>query len=281
MRWLAALCLMLIATEASATSAEKRYIALRDSTLAKFATATEESLKQMDEEAALKELENAVRAAVGPVKITLKGLPVEGRSNVEALTPASGFGHLDGLVFTSAADGWKTYVVVTTTTLLRHWLEDRQQRERGVPRQVGAALHSGNFYWWQANDSHFTKYADLPILKPRSASLAVAVLGLHSNGLVKGTPNEVNVSVIQGDRLFVATTPAKLKTDPIPACERIWRKMMARPLDKTDPRDDMRREDEAAEAFARCFTEYAPTQRWFPAANRQAQRLMDQLPLRQ
>ncbi|GAB9090201.1 hypothetical protein BDS110ZK1_13710 [Bradyrhizobium diazoefficiens] len=71
-----------------------------------------------------------------------------------------------------------------------------------------------------------------------------------------------------------------MKTTPIPACEKVWKQMMARPVDKKDPRGDMTREDNAMTAFTACFAKEAPSQGWFAAAVKKAQSQLDLLPLR-
>ena len=274
MRWIAVLCLLAFATSASAASPEQSYFDQRDSYIKKFSSAPndDETLKQ--HEAAIDQLTSALRALVGPV--TFKGLPAEAKSNVETLDEHdSGFGHLDGLFLTSA--DYKTSAVVTTNALLQHWL--REHRKDGVPQDIAEPFKSGQFYYWAVDDSAFAKYADLPVAKPAAAKAAVAVLGLRSNADLKGTPNEIGVAMILGERIFVAMTSVALKTAPIPACERIWRRMMVKPIDQKDPRSDMKREDEATAAFAQCFVKEAPNQRWFATATAKAQTLVEMLPL--
>lgn len=279
MKWLAVLCLVVFARQASAASSEEQYWQLRDSYIRKFSSSavnepvSEEAFKR--HEAALGELANLLRAVVGPVKV--KGLPGEGTSNADTLDEHdSGFGHVDGLAFSSA--DYKTHVVVTTKVLLQHWLAEH--RDDGLPQQIGAALKSGEFYHWVADDAAFAKYAELPIAKPAAASLAVAVLGVRSNGELKGTPNEIHLAVIQGERIYVATTHAELKMNPIPACERVWKTMMEKPADTTAPRGDIERSDNADVIYARCFAERAPRLPLFRTATTRAQSLLELLPLR-
>ncbi|MCS4021335.1 hypothetical protein M2177_008880, partial [Bradyrhizobium japonicum] len=129
MRSLTLLCLLLFATPTDAATPEQHYLDLRDRYIAKFSKAKEsdETFKQHD--AALNELTGLLRGLVGPV--TIKGLPAEGKSNADTLFKGdSGFGHLDGLAF--ASEGDKMQAVVTTTSLLKHWL--REHREDGMPQ---------------------------------------------------------------------------------------------------------------------------------------------------
>lgn len=275
MRSLALLCLLALAAPAHAATPEQRYLDLRDRYIAKFTKAegNDETSKQHD--AALKELTGMLRGLVGPV--TIKGLPAEGKSNVDTLyRDDSGFGHLDGLGF--ASDGDKLQAVVTTTGLLKHWLAE--QRGEGMPQEIDAALRSDTFYYRAIQDSAFAKYAELPVNKPAGASVAVAVLGLRGNGDIKGPPREIDVVAIQGDKVFFLAMSDAVKTAEIPACEKVWKQMMAKPVNKKDPRGEIAREDQAMASYTTCFAREAPGQGWYAAAVRKAQSQMDLLPLR-
>ncbi|WP_314959890.1 hypothetical protein [Bradyrhizobium cosmicum] len=271
MRSLALLCLLALATPAHAAGPEQQYLDLRDRGIAKFSKAKESDEIYKQHDAALKELTGVLRGLLGPVAI--KGLPADGKSNVDTLFKNDiGFGHLDGLSF--ASEGYKTQAVVTTTTLLKHWLGEH--RAHGMPQEIGAALKSDRFYYHAIQDAAFAKYAELPITKPASASAAVAVLGVRGNGGLKGTPDEIDVVAIQGDKVLFIATSGAVKTAEIPACEKVWTQMMARRL----PRDAMAHEDAAVDAYAKCFAKEAPSQNWFAAAVKQAQSQLDLLPLR-
>ncbi|MEK9284354.1 MULTISPECIES: hypothetical protein [unclassified Bradyrhizobium] len=275
MRPLALLCLLVFATNAYAAAPEQPYLDLRDRYIAKFSKAAENDETYKQHDMALKELAEVLRGLMGP--ITIKGLPTEAKSNVDTLYKGdSGFGHLDGLAF--ASEGDKTQVVVTTSTLLKHWLAEH--REDGMPQEISAAFRSDRFYYAAIQDSAFAKYAELPIAKPATASVAVAVLGVRGNGDLKGPPDEIDVVAIQGEKVFFVATSDAVKTAPIPACEKVWKQMMARPVDKKDPRGDMTREDNAMTAFTACFAKQAPSQSWFATTVKKAQSQLDQLPLR-
>ncbi|MFB6449017.1 hypothetical protein [Bradyrhizobium tunisiense] len=271
MRSLALLCLLVVATAASAATPEQGYLDLRDRYIAKFSKAKESEAIYKQHEAALKELAGVLRGLVGPV--TIKGLPTNGKSNADTLFKGDiGFGHLDGLSF--ASEDHKTQTVVTTTTLLEHWL--REHREDRMPQDIGAALESDRFYYYAIQDAAFAIYAKLPITKPAGASAAVAVLGVRGNGGLKGLPDEIGVVAIQGDKVYFVATSDAVKTAEIPACEKVWKQMMARKV----PRDDMAREDQAMDAYTKCFAKEAPSQSWFGAAVKKAQGQLELLPLR-
>jgi hypothetical protein len=123
-------------------------------------------------------------------------------------------------------------------------------------------------------------YAELPITKPAGVSAAVTVLGVRGNGDLKGPPHEIDVVAIQGEKVFFIAASDAVKTAEIPACEKVWKQMMARPIDKEDPRGDITREDNAMTAFTKCFAKAAPSQSWFAAVVKKAQAQLDLLPLR-
>ncbi len=275
MEWPSLFCLLASAASANAASPEQHYLDLRDHYIAKFSKAAENDETYKQHDAALKDLTDLLRSLVGPVAI--KGLPTEGHSNVDTLYKSdSGFGHLDGLAF--ATEGDKIQAVVSTAGLLTHWL--REHRDDGMPQDTDAAFRSDQFYFYAIQDSAFAKYAELPIAKPASASAAVAVLGVRGNGELKGAPSEIDVVVTEGEKVFFIATSDAVKTGSIPACERVWKQAMAKPIDKNDPRGDMAREDKALAALTSCFTRAAPSQPWFAAAVKKAQNQLALLPLR-
>jgi hypothetical protein len=275
MRSLALLCLLALATPAYAATPEQHYLDLRDRYIAKFSKAPENDETSKQHDAGLRELTTVLRGLVGPVAI--KGLPADGKTNADTLFKGdSGFGHLDGLGF--ASEGDRMQAVVTTIALLKHWL--REHGEDGMPEGIDAAFKSDRFYYQAIQDSAFAKYAELPITKPAGVSAAVAVLGVRGNGDLKGPPHEIDVVAIQGEKVFFIAASDAVKTAEIPACEKVWKQMMARPIDKKDPRGDITREDNAMTAFTKCFAKAAPSQSWFAAVVKKAQAQLDLLPLR-
>lgn len=270
MRSLALLCLLAF-TPAHAATPEQHYLDLRDRYIAKFSKAKESDETYKQHDAALDELTGVLRGLVGPVAI--KGLPADGKSNADTLFKGdSGFGHLDGLGF--ATEGDKQQAVVTTTSLLKHWL--REHSKDGMPQEIDAAFRSDRFYYQAIQDSAFAKYAELPIAKPASASAAVAVLGVRGNGDLKGPPHEIDVVAIQGDKVFFLAAADAIKTAEIPACEKVWKQMMAKKV----PQDSMAKEDQAMDAYTKCFAKEAASQNWFAAAVKKAQSQLELLPLR-
>jgi hypothetical protein len=271
MRSLALVCLLAFAAPAHAATPEQHYLDMRDRYIAKFSKAAENDEAYKQHDVALNELTGVLRGLVGPV--TIKGLPAEGKSNVDTLFKSDiGFGHLDGLGF--ATEGDKQQAVVTTTSLLKHWL--REHNKDGMPQELDAALRSDRFYYQAIQDAAFAKYAELPITKPASANAVVAVLGVRGNGDLKGPPHEIDVVAIQGNKVFFLAATDAVKTTEIPACEKVWKQMMARKV----PQDGMAKEDQAMDAYTRCFAREAPSQSWFAAAVKKAQSQLELLPLR-
>lgn len=275
MRTLALLCLITLAIPAHAAGPEERYLELRDRYIAKFSKAPEndETFKRHD--AALKELTGLLSGLVGLAAI--KGLPGEGKSNVDTLFKDDiGFGHLDGLGFASQGD--KMQAVVTTINLAKHWLAEH--REDGMPQEIGAAFKSGRFSYYAIQDAAFAPYAELPVTKPAGAGVAIAVLGVRGNGGLKAPPDEIDVVMIRGDKLYFLATSDAVKTAEIPSCEKVWTEFMARPVNTKDPRGEIAREDRAMDAYTKCFAKEAPSQTWYAAAIRKAQSQLDLLPAR-
>ncbi|WP_298877492.1 hypothetical protein [uncultured Bradyrhizobium sp.] len=271
MKLIVLLCLLALATPARAASPEQHYLDLRDRYIAKFSKAKESDETSKQHDAALDELTGVLRGLVGTVAI--KGLPAAGKSNVDTLFKGdSGFGHLDGLAF--ATEGDKQQAVVTTTTLIKHWLAEH--RKDPMPQEIDAAFRSDTFYYAAIQDAAFAKYAELPITKPASVSAAVAVLGVRGNGDLKGPPHEIDVVAVRGDKVYFLAATEAVKTAEIPACEKVWKQMMARKM----PEDAMAKEDQAMAAYTKCFAKEAPSQSWFGAAVKTAQGQLELLPLR-
>ena len=271
MRSILLLCVLAFATSAHAAAPEQHYLDLRDRYIAKFSKAKESDETSKQHDAALNELTSVLHGLIGPV--TIKGLPAEGTSNVDTLFKGDiGFGHLDGLAF--ATEGDKQQAVVTTTSLLTHWL--REHNKDGMPQKADAAFKSDRFYYQAIQDSAFAKYAELPITKPASASAAVAVLGVRGNGELKSPPDEIDVVAIQADKVYFLAVTEAVKTAEIPACEKVWKQMMARKV----PQDSMAKEDQAMAAYTKCFAKEAASQSWFAAATKKAQSQLELLPLR-
>jgi hypothetical protein len=179
-----------------------------------------------------------------------------------------GFGMLDGLAYSS--EDYKTRVIVTTEGLFKTWLRGHRKwwRESNVSQDPAKALSHMSFYTQATSaDSAVIKYAELPIRKPASASIAFAMLSVRAQDIGPWDADEVVVSVMQGGKLYVVRVPAAAKVGPIPPCVELWNKALRKA--ETNPDDKIR--DEGDAAFHRCFAERAPQEKGFPDLVRQAQ----------
>jgi hypothetical protein len=281
--------LMLCASiPARAQTPADAYLAARDKAITALAPVEGKEPTAADdarETRALKTLLPLLRAAVGP--IGLRGFPAQGESNVDALTPGTDFGKLDG-VAAKSRDG-KTTVLVTTVPLLRAWLAGHRDWWKGdadnPPQDMAAAFASDGFITQAfSNDARATKFADIPVV--RADAIVGAMLFIFSQDqIAPNTPDEIAVSVALGDKVFVFTQPTR--TASIPECKtafdraHVATEAVLKHYQASGAKDDalfetytkMGEADDAA--FIRCYGEHVATQAFYPALVRQAQALAD------
>jgi hypothetical protein len=243
-----------------------------------------------------------MRAIVGPLAYAGFGA---GQLNLDTLSEGDeGFGMLDGLRFeatagktgepagTDAAGNYvapKAHIIVTTQTLLVHWLAVHKQwwgkGTANVPQQIGAALKDEDFYTQAiSTDSAVVKLSPLPIAKPAAASFATAMLGGRTQDDVPNAADEVFAAAIAGGRIYVAYGTID-PTVKIAACDAIRADYNKRSEDASDALregridkkaydrlDNLR--DQGESAFKRCFTARAAGEGAFAAAVKQAQALL-------
>jgi len=220
-----ALCALLLvgtaAAQAQQRSLEDRYIADRDSAIARF---TPEKVEKLGDSAsaqadvAFAALEQQMRAVVGPVEIA--GLP-ESKLNLGSLyTGDMGFGTLDGLLLHSP--DYKTSIVVTTRTLFLRWLRaHRNWQDTPLPQQPERAFRTETFYF-QAIDSDaaILKFAEVPLgaaaAKP-AQDPAYAMLAGRTQDQTPYNADEVFVAAIKGGRAFVGFAPVEPAFE-VPVC---------------------------------------------------------------
>jgi hypothetical protein len=285
--------LVSISAAAAAASLEESYFAARDGYIEKFKAAEPDNGHvRKEEEFARGDLQDQLRRIVGTSDI--KGFSAPARSNLDTLFKDEiGFGLLDGLVYSSADD--KTHIVVTTDTLLAHWLREHKDwwgpTVSNVPQDVDAALKSEAFYTQALkSDAAVSEYAELPIATPAQAKFAFAMLAARSQDVGPRTPNELIVSAVKDGRVFVVTARANAKVDPMPGCRRIWRDASRNAAKAHQAyvasglKDDKlleqstRIEEEGFAAFRHCFAQQAKRRSFAAALTRQAQALIDRLP---
>jgi hypothetical protein len=295
---LVAAVLALAASPVVAASAEEDYLAARDAAIAGFKALEDQNrvddaaMKAHDE--AVADLERRMRAVLGPVPI--KGLPGAGKINFDTLFPSDqGFGTLDGLVFAAADD--KTRVIATTETLFARWLRGHKgwwgDKIANVPQEPAAAIKSDAFYTQAIQtDAAVMRFAELPLARPATAKFLFAMLAARSQDEAPRAPDEIFVTVMQGGRLFVASAPVRRKFAAVPACDAIRRRQLKaaeaaydayaagglKDEKQFDRSTSLRRQ--ADTLFLRCFSGEAAKQPAFAAATKQAQSLLESLPLR-
>lgn len=287
--------LVLFPAVADAASPEQAYLASRDAQVRRL-TALQKSGRPDDErllkqhEQAVAELGKLVARIVGPLVLALPGLPAAGKPNVETLFKGDmGFGLLDGIRY--ATEDHSTMVVVSTEGLFKTWLREHRKwwNDNNVPQDPAKALRHVSFYTQAlSTDAAVFRFAELPVKKPAAASLAFAMLGTRAQDVGAREANEVTLALLQGGKLYAVRVQAAVKLGPFPPCDEIWDKAQqksqeaferrqANPRAKVPDRQ-MSIEDEADEAFRRCFAEQAPRDKGFADLVRQAQDIIDRLP---
>jgi hypothetical protein len=240
---------------AAATPQEDAYIAARDKYLKHFEKAdfsNDAAQKEMDR--AIADLTGKVEAIIGPV--ALKGSDVKPHNNLDSLSSGDDtFGHLDGLAFGSPGNQQMT--MVTTDGLLKNWLTLHRtwwgKDEEKMPQAPAAALKTEGFYTQAIGfDAAFQFYVELPVAKPASASFAVSYLYVTAQDWGPWKPDGILVSVLQGGRLYIATSPVKPSVSSIPACDAISKAAEKKSAGRKDF-DEIRKQGDTD--FHRCFAE--------------------------
>ncbi|MFZ3360319.1 MAG: hypothetical protein WA652_22860 [Xanthobacteraceae bacterium] len=292
----ALLTAVLVFTPAVAATVEEAYIAARDAAIAKVTAATDAEPKNPtggDDDAvialdtqALAELEQRMRAIVGPVEI--KGLDGESAINLDTLNDGDeGFGLLDGMVY-GGLDA-KTRVIVTTEGLFRRWLQAHQNwAGEALPRDPSEAIKDQDFYSQAVlTDAAIVRYAELPITAPAGATFASAMLAARTQSDLPAKADEIFIALDNGGRVYIADTTEFDALGPIPLCDTIradLAKKSAEAVQETGSDDGAaQQKSDALSAqsdadFLRCFADKAAQQSGFAGAAKAAQALLDRLP---
>ncbi len=279
---------LVLPVAAQAGSATDSYIAAREAYVAAF-DALENAGPLTDDfyakyDAALADLGRRLEPIVG--KVALKGYSAAGKASLDSLISTDeGFGLLDGLVFASQ-DG-KGEVLVTTDELFHRWLAEHGD----LPHAAAEALKADLFFTRALiTDSNVESYAELPVAAA-GTSAAYAILAITTQSFGPESPDKVFVALERGGRLFLATAPAAATVTRIDACDAVAADYDARmkaaedAYDNSDPRDDLlfdvytALQEEGDSAYRKCFVEKAPAEKFFPALVKQAQAIVDALPV--
>ncbi|HLH88726.1 MAG TPA: hypothetical protein VKX28_09720 [Xanthobacteraceae bacterium] len=284
--------LVLLAIPARAASLEDAYLAARDGYIKRF-----EKNRNADADAgyaaltrALADLQAKLLKIIGSTH--LDGFSPDGKITLDALDSGDeDFGLLDGLVYTSKDQ--KTRVLVTTASLFDKWLKahERFWEETPLPTDMAAALKRDDFYTQAVtNGSAVVTYAEIPVAKPASATLAFAVLDGRTQDQPPAVPDEMIITVRRADRVFVITAATAVKAGPIAACDAIHARLAAEAQAAYDAAQAAGGKDAALNAKAEelahkpdraypdCFATEAPKAAFFPALAKQAQQLIQKLP---
>jgi hypothetical protein len=183
----------------------------------------------------------------------------------------------------------KSHIIVTTPTMFMRWLHAHKDWwDRGlknVPQQIGAALKDGSFYTQAiSTGAAVINFNDLPIARPAAAVSAYAMLAGRTQSEIPDAADEVFVSAITKDRVYIAygSIEPKVKIEGCIAIRTGYYKRAEqgeedfrfKKIDKKayDRLGNLRQLGE--DAFKRCFTQRSPQQPSFAQATKQAQALL-------
>jgi hypothetical protein len=261
MRTVLALLLLVAAPAWALSPEEAAYVAARD----RAAATLERKWDSAAHDKAIGALTPMLRRIVGPPP---KGYPGPGEMVRDSLCCGAGSDKLDAIAFGDAA--------VTTEGLARHWLGEKPKQ----PIDLEAKLREGeDLYFGLTGDAAVTVYAALPIERPTGAVRAFAHLALASQSGAFGPPREIGVIVQKGGRLFLildkATVEPELSACEAPLAAALDKAKAVRAAGKVD--DSFALENEASDAYVRCWSMRVRETTAYPALMQQAQRLADSL----
>jgi hypothetical protein len=273
---------------ARASSAEDRYILLRDQAVARFAPLQGIDERVEAEEARVRvDLERRLRAILGPVR------PLgfdSGKLNLTTLVPGlPEFGRLDGLLFETERGDRE--MIVTTRSLLGRWLRAQQDWPDLATQAPETAIRSEAFYTRVARvDAAAVRFAELPINAPAQQP-AHAILAGRTQDRVPESAGGVFVAALKGERAFIANVALK-PAFAIAACTGMRaeaEEKLAESLGNNRPtaghgavlldRFAMLRDKIEAD-FLRCFAERALRDPRYTDAMTLAKELYDRMPAR-
>jgi len=271
-----------------------RYVKVADS---EVADKHNEKQKELVEQPLINNLQERLQKIIGPVKV--KGYSTHGISFVQTLFWRDiGFELADGLFFKAAYpdrfegdDG----LVVTSPALFLSTVQRNLDLSRNesptptnppAPTNVDEALRSEDFFSDAiAPDEHIYKFLELPVTRPAGPYFVYAMISMRTNDDPIGVPNELDVVVHNGNRVFIATkSGAGAGIRPIRACEAILAAVTKRDRDYNDKiryvspaeHDELlveldRANAEAISSSRRCYRERLSSQPYFPKILDQAQ----------
>jgi hypothetical protein len=298
---------MLSHAGAAPPSPEDRYIATRDAAIERlqpiYDAGNADDAANKAEDTVRVDLQAQMTAILG--NFTYKGFG-PAKLNLDTLYKGDeGFGMLDGLRFDSEtgiggakaggndANGKyiepRAHIIVTTPSMFERWLHAHKdwwdKGVRNVPQRIGSALRDGSFYTQAiSTGAAVINFNALPIVKSAAAVLVYGMLAGRTQSEIPDAADEVFVSAITKDRVYVAYAAIEPKVE-IAACiairagynkraEQGDNDFRFKQIDRKayDKLGNLRQRGE--DAFTRCFTQRAPQQPAFAEATRQAQALL-------
>lgn len=261
---LVVMALLVAAPAAWADGTEEAYLAARNRAIAVLKENPGSGENTAEFQAAAHRLRDDLEAQLRRMlgSVAPKGFSGPPTLNPELYGPF--VGGLDGLNFAGGAT--RSRVLVTTTGLLQHWLGEHKVWWDGGPNppsNLASALRSEAFYTQGVSheEAAITIFASLPIRKPNEANIAVGLVVEEAQDWVIWPPHKIAVSVIKGDRFYIAIVDATAEFAPIAACDAAWKSLgLSR---------------EGAEAFKKCWAGRIYGDPAFPTVTRQAQALAE------
>jgi hypothetical protein len=283
----ALLFFVLAAAPAKAASPEDAYLAARDHAIATIAKLPE-AKQDAEDTRALKGLEAQLKQIIAPPR--LARFPGAPKMSPETLSKDGvESGGLDA--FRLSGKDPDDVVLVTTDGLLQKWLSGHKTwwtDQPNAPTEPAAAFRSEAFYTQAlSDDAAMSIYAPLPIAKPDSATIAVALLVEESQDIATEPPSKIAVAVAKGGKVFVSLVSVATKLAPIAACEAITKDYTARSdaalakyhdsglKDEKSFDESQKLTEDGAAALHKCWSEKASGAPEFPALTKQAQALAD------
>jgi len=291
MRWASWLIFLfcLLISPARAASPEEDYLALRDKALSRIkamekAKASEQKLSA-EHDKLRADLEKRLRVVLGDVSVT--GFPGPGKINLESLSDRDvGYGMLDALTYTGSAEG-APLLVVTTRSLLNKWLAGRSREkvaESNVSADLATALGQDNFFTFAiGEDAAFTRNANLDLTAPAGVELIRGTLGGWGQDIGPNPDLMLIVTLMKGDKVYIASERPKTTIGKIAACETIWTQAIekadklradydgAKSKDQDAFDADSKAQAQGDKDFHTCWIERAAKQPFYPALLKEAQ----------
>ena len=203
--------------EANYLSAKRAYLAFLDSARKH---GTSDSVLNVRDDDAIRDLAARMRKIFGPLHAEI--FADSGTSNVSSLLPSDmDFGAVDGITYWSS-DSMR--VLVTTRALLTGYLKERAAAgDTTLPLDPISTLARQEVYSHAfPEDTFVLRYADIPVDHAGESGVVAAMLVARAQDYAAFTPDNVMVSVIRGDRIYLVEARPRALIPPDASCVAIW-----------------------------------------------------------